>query len=185
MSGPLSCAGLPTKPIRMSACSAPIGRTPWGRRRVASTLLGSASSRRPEPYKSAGDASQKNAAVVAAKRAELTASVQAHQTALERQERVLLFLDECFLLWGDLCGSTWGKRGERLTRPSGNPKQRQALYGAIDAPTGEMPMLPSPKAERAATTDCLTELLPRHPTATLTIGWDNASWQRGGEGPHF
>ena len=124
-------------------------------------------------------------AVVAAKRVELTTYVGTHRTALERQARVLLFLDACFLLWGDLCGYAWGKRGARLTLPIGNPKQRQAFYGALDAHTGEMHVLPSPKAESAATTDFLTELLHRYPTAKITICWDNARWHRGAEVTHF
>ncbi len=69
--------------------------------------------------------------------------------------------------------------------PMGNPKERQAFYGGIDARTGEMHLAPYPKAERAATTDVLTDVLFRSPDATLTIGWDNARWHRGEEGTHF
>lgn len=104
-----------------------------------------------------------------------------YQEAVQRQERVVLFLDECFLLWGDVCGYAWGSRGERVTLPIGNPKQRQAFYGGINAHTGEMHVMPYPKAESAATTDFLTELMIRYPTAKLTICWDNASWHRGEE----
>ena len=98
---------------------------------------------------------------------------------------MLLFLDECFLLWGDLCGYAWGKRKERLTLPIGNPKARQAFYGGIDAHSGEMHLAAYPKAESAATTDFLTDLMYRYPTAKLTICWDNASWHRGADVTQF
>jgi transposase len=95
--------------------------------------------------------------------------------------RVLLFADECFLLWGDLCGYAWGKRNERVSVPIGNLKSRQTFYGGVNAQTGEMHVVPYPKAESAATTDFLTELLYRHPKAKITICWDNAKWHRGEE----
>ncbi len=63
--------------------------------------------------------------------------------------------------------------------PVGNTKARQAFYGALDARTGEMHMLPYPKAEQVATTDFLDELRYRYPDAKLTICWDNASWHQG------
>ncbi|MEI6181093.1 MAG: transposase [Chloroflexales bacterium] len=111
--------------------------------------------------------------------------VATHQNALDGGERVLLFLDECFLLWGDCCGYAWGKRNTRVTIPIGNPKERQAFYGGIDARTGEMHLAPYPKAESAATTDFLTDLLFRYPDAKLTICWDNASWHCGEEVTQF
>ena len=118
---------------------------------------------------------------VAAKRVALEAYVVAHQDALERGERVLLFQDECFLLWGDVCGYAWGKRNARVTVPVGNLKARQTFYGGINATSGEMHVATYPKAESAATTDFLTELMYRYPTAKLTICWDNARWHRGEE----
>jgi transposase len=111
--------------------------------------------------------------------------VTAHQDAFARGERVLLFLDECFLLWGDLCGYAWGKRNERVTIPIGNPKERQAFYGGVDAHSGEMHLARYPKAESVATTDFLAELLIRYPKAKLTICWDNASWHQGEEITRF
>ena len=105
----------------------------------------------------------------------------AHGEELERGDRVLLFADECFLLWGDLCGYAWGKRNERVSVPIGNLKTRQTFYGGIDARTGEMHVVPYPKAESAATTDFLTEIMYRYPKAKITICWDNAKWHRGAE----
>jgi transposase len=105
--------------------------------------------------------------------------VAQEQTALETGQRVLLFVDECFLHWGDVCGYRWGSRKERSTRPVGNAKARQTFYGALDAATGEMHVMPYPKAEQDATTDFLTELRQRYPGAALTICWDNASWHHG------
>lgn len=90
-----------------------------------------------------------------------------------------MFVDECFLHWGDVCGYRWGKRNEPLVIPVGNTKARQAFYGALDARSGEMHMLPYPKAEQVATTDFLDELRYRYPDAKLTICWDNASWHQG------
>jgi transposase len=105
--------------------------------------------------------------------------VAAHHEELAKQERILLYLDECFLLWGELCGYAWGKRNERVSIPIGNPKDRQTFYGAVNAHTGEMHVVPYPKAESAATTDFLTELMLRYPKAKLTLCWDNASWHKG------
>ena len=94
---------------------------------------------------------------------------------------MLVFLDECFLLWGDVCGYAWGKRNERVEVAVGNYKQRQTFYGALDAISGEMHLASYPKAESAATTDFLTELMYRYPKAKLTICWDNAKWHTGEE----
>lgn len=105
----------------------------------------------------------------------------AHWEALQGGERVLVFLDECFLLWGDVCGYAWGKRNERVEVTVGNYKQRQTFYGALDAISGEMHLATYPKAESAATTDFLTELMYRYPKAKLTICWDNAKWHTGEE----
>jgi transposase len=127
----------------------------------------------------AGYQSQKNDAIVAAKREELTAYVEAERPALEARQRVLLFVDECFLHWGDVCGYRWGSRKERSCRAVANPKARQTFYGALDAATGEMHVMPYPKAEQDATTDFLTELQQRYPNTYLTICWDNASWHQG------
>ena len=102
-----------------------------------------------------------------------------HRDALERRERVLLFVDECFLHWGDVCGYGWGKRNERLTLAVRNPKDRQAFYGALDALTGEMHLMPYPVAQTDNTTDFLVELRSRYPNAKITICWDNASWHQG------
>ncbi len=44
-----------------------------------------------------------------------------------------------------------------------------------------MHVFPYPKAESAATTDFLTEMMYRYPKAKLTICWDNATWHRGEE----
>ena len=68
-----------------------------------------------------------------------------------------------------------------MSVPIGNLKSRQTFYGCIDARTGEMHVFPYPKAESAATTDFLTEMMYRYPKAKLTICWDNATWHRGEE----
>jgi transposase len=107
--------------------------------------------------------------------------VAAHWDALQRGERVLVFLDECFLLWGDVCGYAWGKRNERVEVAVGNYKQRQTFYGGLDAVSGEMHLATYPKAESAATTDFLTELMYRYPKAKLMVCWDNARWHTGEE----
>lgn len=116
---------------------------------------------------------------MAAKHAELTAYVADHRDELARGERVLLFVDECFLHWGDVCGYGWGKRNERLTLDVVNPKERQTFYGAVDAATGAMHLMPYPNVQTDNTTDFLIELRSRYPTAKLTICWDNASWHQG------
>jgi transposase len=69
--------------------------------------------------------------------------------------------------------------------PIGNPKERRAYYGGIDAWAGEMHLATYPKAEGAATTDFLLELTYRYPGAKLTICWDNAKWHRSEEVTRF
>jgi len=136
---------------------------------------------RIESYTDPSTQSKKNDAAVAAKRDALMTSGATHQNALDGGERVRLFLDACLLRWGDCCGYAWGKRNTRVTIPIGNPKERHALYGGIDARTGELHLAPYPKAESAAPTDVLTDVRFRSPDANLTIGWDNASWHCGEE----
>ncbi len=122
---------------------------------------------------------------MAAKHAEVSAYVAAHRDELEQQRRVLLFVDECFLHWGDVCGYGWGKRTERLPVDVGNPTARQPFYGALDALTGEMHLMPYPVAQTDNTTDFLVELQTRYPDAKLTICWDNARWHKGAEMERF
>lgn len=122
---------------------------------------------------------------MAAKHAEVSASVASHRDELEQRRRVLLFVDECFLHWGDLCGYGWGKRNERLTLDVVNTQARQPFYGALDALTGEMHLMPYPVAQTDNTTDFLVELRSRYPGAKLTICWDNASWHKGAEMERF
>jgi len=63
----------------------------------------------------------------------------------------------------------------------GNPKARQTFYGARDARTGEMHLMPYPNAQSDNTTDFLVELQSRYPHAKQTICWDNARWHKGAE----
>lgn len=98
---------------------------------------------------------------------------------METGERVLLFVDECFLHWGDVCGYGWGRRNERLTLAVGNTQARQPFYGALDARTGEMTVMPYPVAQSDNTVDFLRGVRWRYPNAKLTICWDNASWHKG------
>ena len=97
----------------------------------------------------------------------------------------MLFVDECFLHWGDVCGYGWGKRNERLTLDVVNTQARQPFYGALDALTGEMHLMPYPVAQGDNTTDFLVELCSRYPGAKLTVCWDNASWHTGAQMERF
>jgi putative transposase len=124
---------------------------------------------------------KKEAPIIAAKREMITTYVETYRDELVSGERVLLFFDECFLHWGDVCGYNWEKSNERLVIPVGNILERQAFYGALDARTGEMHLMPYPTAEQAATTDFLSEVRYRYPEKKLTICWDNASWHQGPE----
>jgi transposase len=122
---------------------------------------------------------------VAAKQAELTAYVTAHRDELEQRARTLLFFDECFLHWGDLCGYGWGKRNQRLSLDVVNTQARQPFYGALDALSGEMHLMPYPVAQTDNTTDFLVELRSRYPGVKLTVAWDNATWHKGAEMERF
>jgi len=116
---------------------------------------------------------------VAAKHAEVSAYVEAYREELEQRRRVMLFVDACCLHWGDVCGYGWGKRNERLTLDVVNTQARQPFYGALDALSGAMHVMPYPVAQTDHPTDFLVELLSRYPDARLTICWDHARWQRG------
>lgn len=109
----------------------------------------------------------------------MKAYVAAHREELLAGKRKLLFLDECFLVWGDACGYTWGKRNERVTVAIGNTKARQTYYGALDARSGEMTVVPYCVADQLSTIDFLLDLQLRNPGVKLTICWDNASWHTG------
>lgn len=82
-------------------------------------------------------------------------------------------------------GYGWGERNERLTVDVVNTQARQPFYGALDALTGEMHVMPYPVAQTDNTTDFLVELLSRYPDAKLTICWDNARWHKGAEMERF
>ena len=115
----------------------------------------------------------------------MSAYVAVHREAFEQRRRVLLFVDECFLHWGDVCDYSWGKRTERLTVDVVTTQARQPFYGALNALTGEMHLLPYPVAQTDNTSDFLVELQSRYPDAKLTICWDNARWPKGTEMERF
>ena len=119
--------------------------------------------------------SPKNDHHVAATYEEITTYVTNHREELETRECVLLFMDECFLHWGDICGYGWGQRNERLTLAVVNTQARPSFYGALDARTGEMTVMPYPVAQSDNTVDFLRGVRWRYPNAKLTICWDNAS----------
>lgn len=58
------------------------------------------------------------------------------------KQLTVLYLDECHLVWGDAGGDVWGPSDQRITVPIAHQRDRQTSYGALDAYTGEVTVIP-------------------------------------------
>lgn len=90
----------------------------------------------------------------------------------------MLYLDECHLSWDDACGYAWGPSNQRITLPIGNQRQRQTYYGAIDALTGELCVMPLDTGDTAWTLVFVEYLRLQYAGKRLFICWDGASYHR-------
>ncbi len=93
----------------------------------------------------------------------------------------VLYLDECHLVWGEACGYVWGPSNQRITLPIRNQRERQTYYGAIDAYSGELIVVPMEAGTTEWTLVFVDYLRQQYAGKRLIIGWDGASYHRSTE----
>lgn len=91
---------------------------------------------------------------------------------------MVLYLDECHLVWGDACGYVWGPSDQRIALPIGNQRDRQTYYGAIDAYTGQLIVMPMEAGTTEWTLVFVDYLRQQYEGKRLIICWDGASYHR-------
>lgn len=94
---------------------------------------------------------------------------------------MILFIDECHLIWNDACGYVWGPRNQRVELPIASLRERQSYYGAINAQTGELTVIPCDCADGRWTMIFVELLRQQYQGKRLIICWDGASYHRGEE----
>jgi len=94
---------------------------------------------------------------------------------------VVLYLDQCHLIWDDARGYIWGPSDQRLEIPIVNQRERQTYYGAIDALSGEMTVIPFDEANGYWTMIFVEYLRQQYEGKRLVLCWDGASYHRGEE----
>lgn len=100
----------------------------------------------------------------------------AHEIAAKQV--VVLYLDKCHLVWGDACGYVWGPSDQRISLPIGNQRDRQTYYGAIDAYTGQLTVIPMEAGTTEWTLVFVDYLRQQYEGKRLIICWDGASYHR-------
>lgn len=91
---------------------------------------------------------------------------------------IVLYLDECHLVWGEACGYVWGPSDQRISIPIGNQRDRQTYYGAIDAYSGELVVIPMEAGTTEWTRIFVDYLRQHYEGKRLIICWDGASYHR-------
>jgi transposase len=94
---------------------------------------------------------------------------------------VVLYIDQCHLLWDDARGYVWGPSTQRIEIPMTNFRERQTYYGAIEALSGELVVVPTDTANGYWTTIFVEYLRQQYPEKRLILLWDGASYHRGVE----
>jgi transposase len=94
---------------------------------------------------------------------------------------VVLYIDECHLSAGDACGYAWGPSKERISVPILNQRDRQTYYGAIDAYTGELIVVPLQAGNTEWTLIFVEYLREQFTGKRLILCWDGASYHRSTE----
>lgn len=97
------------------------------------------------------------------------------------KEVLVLYLDECHLSAGDACGYVWGPRNQRISVPILNQRDRQTYYGAIDAYTGELIVVPLEVGNTEWTLIFIEYLREQFSGKRLILCWDGASYHRSTE----
>jgi transposase len=101
-----------------------------------------------------------------------------HRLRIATGDVIVLYIDECHLVWGDVCGYVWGPSNERVTVPIVNQRARQSYYGAIDARTGELMVIPVEAGNTQWILIFVEYLRQRYEGKQLVICWDGASYHR-------
>lgn len=97
------------------------------------------------------------------------------------QEVVVLYIDECHLLAGDACGYVWAPRQQRVCIPISNHRDRQTYYGALNALTGELIVVPFEAGTSEWTMIFIEYLREQYRGKRLIVCWDGASYHRSTE----
>lgn len=89
--------------------------------------------------------------------------------------------DESHLIWGDACGEAWLKRGEKVSIPMTNFRQRQTYYGAVNIFSGEFFVFPEAKGDSECTINFLEKLRKACRAERILMIWDGAAYHRSKE----
>lgn len=82
---------------------------------------------------------------------------------------------------GDLEGYVWGRRGERVSVPIVNERDRQTYYGALDLVSKRVLIEAHKAGNKECTLAYLKFLQAQFPEERLIVLWDGASYHRAGE----
>jgi transposase len=107
--------------------------------------------------------------------------MQANAAGIADGSVIVLYIDECHLIWQDACGYVWGPRNQRIELPIANQRERQSYYGAIDAMTGNLIVIPCDGADGRWTMIFVEFLRQQFEGKRLIICWDGASYHRSEE----
>lgn len=91
---------------------------------------------------------------------------------------IVLYVDECHLVWGDACGYVWGPSNTRVTVPILNQRERQSYYGAIDAYSGALTVIPIEAGNTKWTLIFVEFLRQQYDGKQVILCWDGASYHR-------
>lgn len=94
---------------------------------------------------------------------------------------VVLYVDQCHLVWDDARGYVWGPSDQRVEIPITNQRERQTYYGAIEALTGNLIVVPCDGANGRWTTIFVEYLREQYEGKRIILLWDGASYHRGKE----
>lgn len=94
------------------------------------------------------------------------------------QEVIVLYVDECHLVAGDACGYVWGPSNQRIRVPMINERERQTYYGAIDAYSGALVVMPLGVGNTAWTCLFIEYLREQYAGKRIILCWDGASYHR-------
>lgn len=104
--------------------------------------------------------------------------MESEKEAIENGELSVFMQDESHLIWGDACGETWLKRGEKVSIPMTNFRQRQTYYGAVNIFSGEFFVYPEAKGDSECTLSFLKKLAKSCQTERILLIWDGAAYHR-------
>jgi len=118
---------------------------------------------------------------VSPQKKEISELMRANEQGIADGSVIVLYIDECHLVWQDACGYVWGPRNRRIELPVASQRERQTYYGAINAITGELIVIPGDGADGRWTMIFVEYLRQQFVGKRLIICWDGASYHRGEE----